>query len=109
MLVLGAIVHEQEDGHRGQAVEDGLRLAVDPVEVLEDQDQRLHPALAEEKRLDGLEGPAAPVRRFQGAEGAVLRQGVEESEDARCEPPVQDARATTARRGARHGSPAQDL
>ena len=39
-------IHEQEDGHRGQAVEeaikDGLGLAVDPVEVLEDQDQRLH-------------------------------------------------------------------
>src|SRR4030095_11451427 len=85
MLVLGAIVHEQENGRRGQAVEeaveDGLRLAVDPVEILEDQDQRLHSALAEEERLDGLEGPAAPVGRFQGAEGAVLGQGVEQSED----------------------------
>ena len=87
MLVLGAIVHEQEDGRCGhaveEAVEDGLSLAVDPVEVLEDQDQRLHPALAEEERLDGLVGPAAPVGRVQGAEGAVLGQSVEQSADGR--------------------------
>jgi hypothetical protein len=37
MLVLGAIVHEQKDRHRRRAVEDGLGLVVDPVEVLEDR------------------------------------------------------------------------
>jgi hypothetical protein len=45
VLVLGAIAHEKQQARRSQrldqAVEQGLRLAVDPVEILEDQEQRL--------------------------------------------------------------------
>src|SRR5262245_52582403 len=46
MLVVGTIVDEQEHGRRGEAfdktLEKGLRLAVDPVQILEDQKERLH-------------------------------------------------------------------
>ena len=47
VLVLGAVVDEEQEARRGQAVdeaiEQGLGLAVDPVQVLEDHHQRLRP------------------------------------------------------------------
>ena len=50
VLVLRAVVDEQEQAGGGQAldqaVEDRLGLGVDPVQVLEDQEQRLYLALA---------------------------------------------------------------
>jgi hypothetical protein len=49
VLILGTVVHQEQQA-RGpevlhQAVEQGLGLAVDPVQVLEDHQQRLHLAL----------------------------------------------------------------
>ena len=45
VLVLGTVVHEQQQPRRAQAldqaVEQGLCLAVDPMEVLEDQEEGL--------------------------------------------------------------------
>ena len=38
-----------------QTVEEGLGLGVDPVQVLEDQEQGLDLALAQEQSLDGRE------------------------------------------------------
>jgi hypothetical protein len=67
MSVLGAIVHEKKHSGGGhaldQTVQEGLRLAIDPVKVLEDDEQRLDLALAQEETLDRLEGALTPLRR----------------------------------------------
>ena len=46
MLVLGTVVDQEEQAGRrqplNQAVQEGLRLGIDPVQVFEDQQQRLH-------------------------------------------------------------------
>src|SRR5882724_5209312 len=59
VLVLGAVVDEQEQAGGGQAlnqaVEDRLGLGVDPVQVLEDQEQA----------LDGLKSALAALRRIK--------------------------------------------
>ena len=58
MLVLGAIVHREQGGGGGQAlhegVEEDLGLRVDPVQVLEDEEQGLIAAFAEEHEANGL-------------------------------------------------------
>jgi len=45
MLVLGTVVHEQQQARRPQTIDERveqlLRLAVDPVELLEDQEKGL--------------------------------------------------------------------
>ena len=56
VLVLRAVVdQQQEPGRRqalDQAVEQGLRLGIDPVQILKDQQQRLHLALAQQHALE---------------------------------------------------------
>ena len=63
VLVLGPVVdEEQQPGGRQalhQAVEQRLGLGVDPVEILEDQQQRLDLALAEQQALDARRASAA--------------------------------------------------
>jgi len=60
VLVLGSVVGEEQDPGGGQAlhetVEQRLGFGVDPVEVLEDQQQRLDLAFPEKQALDRLEG-----------------------------------------------------
>ena len=67
--VLGAVVdEEQEAGRRqalDQAVESGLGLGVDPVEVLEDDEERLDLALPQEQPLERVEGPLPALRRVE--------------------------------------------
>ena len=67
--VLRAVVdEEQEPGRRqalDQAVEHGLRLGVDPVEVLEHDQERLDLALPQEEPLQGVEGALPPLGRVQ--------------------------------------------
>jgi hypothetical protein len=69
MLILRAVVHEQQHSPRRQAVdeivEQGLRLGVDPVKVLEEERHRLHLALAKDEVLDGVEYSLAALRRAQ--------------------------------------------
>ena len=87
MLVLGAVVDQEQAAGRGQAldqaVEQGLGLGIDPVQILEDQQQRLHLALAQQHALERLEGALAPLRGIERAEGAVLGQGVQQPEEGR--------------------------
>ncbi len=87
MAVLGAIVDEEQDRRRGnalhQAVEQGLRLRVDPVEVLQHQDERLDLALAEEQPLHGIERELPTLGRLEVSEAVVLGQGVEQPENRR--------------------------
>ena len=85
MRVLGAVVHEEEHPGRRQAldqtVQDGLGLAVDPVEVLEDDEQRLDLALAQEQTLDRLQGPLAALRRVERRPRGVVHRHVQQRQE----------------------------
>ena len=67
---LGPVVDEEQDASCGQAVdeavEERLGLGVDPVKILEDHEQRLDLALAEEQPLDRLEGPLTALGADRG-------------------------------------------
>ena len=80
MLILGAIVDQQQQAGRGQAlhqaVEQGLRFGVDPVQVFEYQQQRLFLTFAQQQVFEGGERALAPLRGLQLAKRAVLRQGL---------------------------------
>ena len=85
MRVLGAVVHEQEHPGRRQAldqtVEERLGLAVDPVEVLEDDEQRLDLALAQQQTLDRLEGPLTALRRVERRPRGVVHRHVQQRQE----------------------------
>ena len=87
VLVLRAIVDQQQQAGRGQAldqaVEQGLRLGVDPVQVFKDQQQRLHLAFAQQHALEAVERALAPLRRIELQKRAVLRQGVQQRQQRR--------------------------
>ncbi len=84
MLVLGPVVDEQEDPGRGQtldqAVEQRLRLGIDPVQVLEDEEERLPLALPEQEVLDGLEGALPALGGIERLPVGVLDGDIEERE-----------------------------
>ena len=65
VAIFGSIVDQQQDpgGRQAlhQAVEQRLGLAVDPVQVLEDQQQRLDLALEQQEPLERVERLAAPL------------------------------------------------
>jgi hypothetical protein len=56
--IFGAIVHQQEDFSRGdpftESVEKPLRLTVDPVQVLKDEDEWLVETLAQKQFLESV-------------------------------------------------------
>jgi hypothetical protein len=85
MRVLGAVVHEEE--HPGgrqalnQAVQERLGLAVDPVEVLEDDEQRLDLALAQEETLDRFQGPLTALRRVERRPCGVVHRHVQQRQE----------------------------
>src|SRR5207245_1410636 len=66
VLVLGPVVDEEQQARRREAlheaVEEGLGLRVDPVEVLEDGRHGLHLALPKKQPLDAVEGALPPPR-----------------------------------------------
>ena len=76
MAVLGPIVHQQQDARGadavGEQVQECLRLAIDPVQVLEDHDQRLVEALAQQDALDRLERASLAGLRLDLRELIVL-------------------------------------
>ena len=85
VLVLGAVVDQQQQAGRWQAldeaVEQGLGLGIDPVQILEDQQQRLHLALAQQHALERLERALAALWGLERAEGAVVGQDVQQPEE----------------------------
>src|SRR6516165_7328911 len=87
MLVFRPIVDQQQELGSRQALdettEQGLRLCINPVQILEDQQQRLFLALAQEHPLEGVEGTLAALRGIELEERAILRQGVEERQQRR--------------------------
>ena len=84
MLVLRSIVHQQQQPGGGQAldqaVEQGLGLRIDPVQILKDQQQGLRLAFPQQHPLERLQRALAPLRRIELLEGAVVRQGLQEGE-----------------------------
>ena len=70
VLILRAVVDQEEDPSGREAlhqhIEDGLRLTVDPVQVFEDHQQRLHLALTQQDTLERLQGRASPLEGVEG-------------------------------------------
>jgi hypothetical protein len=87
VLVLGPVVHEQQQGGRSEAldeaVEQRLRLAVDPVEVLEDHEERLLARFPKQQALDGVERALAPRGRGERLPRGVVHGHVEQGQQAR--------------------------
>src|SRR6266498_1243506 len=85
MFVLWAVVDEEEDACGGEAldeaIEEGLGLTVDPVQVLEDQEQRLHLALAQQQPLDRIEGALPALRGIEGLPAGVVDGDVQQGEE----------------------------
>ena len=86
MHVLGAVVDEEEHPGRrqalDQAVQDGLGLAVDPVEVLEDDEQRLDLSLAQEQALHRVQGALTALRRVKRRPRGVVDRHVEQRQES---------------------------
>jgi hypothetical protein len=65
VAILGTVVHGEENGRRRQAlhepVEHALGLGIDPLQVLEDHQQRLDATLAHKQALDRVERASATL------------------------------------------------
>src|SRR4029453_3200564 len=76
VLILGAVVdQEAEPGRRetlDEAVEERLRLGIDPVEVLHHEQYGLDPRLVEPELLDRIQRPLPPPLRVQLLPGIVV-------------------------------------
>jgi hypothetical protein len=87
VLVLGPVVDEQQQmGRRealDQSVEQRLGLGVDPVEILEHDEERLHLAFPEEQPLDAIERVLTTLRRLQVLPLGILNGDVQEPEEGR--------------------------
>ena len=84
VLVLRTIVHqEQQPGGRqalDQAIEQRLRLRINPVQILEDQQHGLDLAFAHQHALQGVEGTLAALRGIEPQERTLLRQRIDKSQ-----------------------------
>jgi hypothetical protein len=87
VLILRAVVDQQQDVGRRQAldeaVEHGLGLGVDPVEVFEDQEQELYLAFAQQHALELGEGALPPLGRIECQEGTIGGQHIQERQQRR--------------------------
>ena len=87
MQVLGPVIDRQEQPRRAQAldqaIEYGLRLGVHPVQVFEDQQERLDPALVEQEAFHRVLDPPALLGRIEIAPGRVVDGNVEQREERR--------------------------
>ena len=87
MLVLRPVVDQQQEPGGGQAldqaVEQGLGLGIDPVQILEHQQQRLYLAFAQQHALERLKRALATLRRIEGAKRTVVRQHLQEGQQRR--------------------------
>ena len=90
MLVLGAIRDEKQKTRTRhalhEAIQQGLGLGVDPVEILEHDHKRLEAALSEQEMPHAVERPLAPFRRFQAIPLLVLERNLEQSQERRERP-----------------------
>ena len=83
-MVFGPEIDQQQDAGRrqalDQAVQKGLRFTVDPVQILEDQYQRLYLAFPQQQPLAGILGSAATLGRVQSLPLLILDAYVEQRE-----------------------------
>src|SRR5262249_13741716 len=83
--VLRTIVDEEEKTCRGeavhQAVEQGLGLGVDPVQVLEDDEEGLDLTLAQEQTLDAVERSLATLSGLKALPFRLLDGNIEQPQE----------------------------
>ena len=96
MLVLGSVRDEKQNTSRRQALDEavqhGLGLGVDPVEILESDHERLHVTLSEQEMLHAVERPLPTFRGFQSLPFVVFERNLEQSQERwerRLQRPVQ--------------------
>src|SRR5712691_2775700 len=67
MAILGTIIHQQQDASRckafAQEIEKRLRLVIQPVQILKDEDKGLVEALAHQQPFDSLKRAPSPDLR----------------------------------------------
>ena len=84
VTVFGTIADEEQ--HRGgrqaldHALEDGLRLAVEPMEILHHEHEGLGATLAQQQEFHGFQCATATRGRFEAAKAILFGQGVEQPE-----------------------------
>ncbi len=87
MSILGPIAAEQQQTDPGEALgqapEYRLRLAVDPLQILEHERHRLHLALTQQEALDGLQGTLPPPGRVERLPRPVVHGQVEQGQERR--------------------------
>ncbi len=87
MLVLGAVIHQQQDAGGRQAlhqvVQESLRLGIDPVQVLEDQEQGLHLAFPQQQAFQRLQGALATLGGVEGLPRCIVNRDVQECQESR--------------------------
>src|SRR6266850_1992266 len=66
-----------------RAVEQGLGLAVDPVEVLEDHEERLLARFSQQQPLHGVERELATLSRVEGPPRSIVHGDVEQGQQRR--------------------------
>jgi len=84
VLVFGTVVDQQQARRAKtlhQVIEQCLGLAIDPVQVLEHHEQRLHLGLAQQQPFDGVERALASLCRVQSTPDRVLDRHVEQGEE----------------------------
>jgi hypothetical protein len=89
VLVLGTVGDEEQDA-RGrealdQAVEERLALRIDPVKILEEQQERLDLTFPEEEPLDRVHDPLPALRRVEGAPRGVVDRDIQQRQERRRE------------------------
>jgi len=87
VLVLRPVVDEYQHRCRRQALDEllqhVLRLAVDPVQILEDHDEWLHVTLAEQQMFHSVERALSPLRRLETVPLLILDRYIEDGEQRR--------------------------
>ena len=87
VLVLGPVVDQQQDARRRealhQAVEKRLGLGVDPVQVLEDHQERLDLALPQQQPLEGVEGALPALGRVERLPRGVVDRHIQQRQERR--------------------------
>jgi hypothetical protein len=87
VLVLGPVRQDEKQSHRRHAADDGVQerlgLRVDPVQILEDYEDRLDLALAAQESLHRIERPLPALRRIETLPVRIVGGGVQEHEERR--------------------------
>ena len=89
VLVFGPVVDEEQDAGRRQAldeaVEQCLGLGIDPVDILEDHEERLDLAFPEKQPFDRLQGSLPALRWVEGIPCGIVNGEIEQRQQRRQE------------------------